>query len=172
MTEKDFAHIVHSTKGIVLSAIGKNLSPRFYHAIDDIAQETYLRAYKSLVKNRFRGDSSLETWLFSIARNETLRMGERLAREEKKFKKTVQGYVDGMNKHSVPENDERDNLIDMIENLPESYRSVMDLLAKGYSEKEIAGKLDIKPGTVKSRTSRGREMLKRMMLNQEVRDED
>src|SRR5271157_5838929 len=93
MTEKEFADIVGSTKKIVLSAIEKHLSARFYHAIDDIAQESYLRAYRSIIKNKFRGDSKIETWLYAIARNEALRMNDRLAREEEKFKKVL--YAEG-----------------------------------------------------------------------------
>ena len=54
MTETVFAEIIKETKGVVLSAIEKTLFNRFYHAIDDVAQETYLRAYKSLDRNQFR----------------------------------------------------------------------------------------------------------------------
>jgi RNA polymerase sigma-70 factor (ECF subfamily) len=50
MTNSDFTEIVNSTKSIVLSAIEKNLAERFFHSIDDVVQETYLRAYKALVK--------------------------------------------------------------------------------------------------------------------------
>ncbi|KPA30808.1 putative terminase, ATPase subunit, gpP-like protein [Leptospira interrogans] len=50
MTESEFAEIVNSTRNTVLSAIEKNLAERFYYAIDDVAQETYFRAYKALKK--------------------------------------------------------------------------------------------------------------------------
>jgi DNA-directed RNA polymerase specialized sigma24 family protein len=60
MTEREFADIVGRTKKVVLSAIEKNLASRFYHSIDDVVQETYLRAYSSLTKGKFRGESSLE----------------------------------------------------------------------------------------------------------------
>ena len=42
MNEKEFSAIVAETKAVVLSAIEKNLAERFYHAVDDVAQETYL----------------------------------------------------------------------------------------------------------------------------------
>jgi RNA polymerase sigma-70 factor (ECF subfamily) len=63
MTEAEFTEIVESTKRVVLSAIEKNLYPRFLHAIDDVVQETYLRAYKSLQKKQFEGRSALPTSL-------------------------------------------------------------------------------------------------------------
>jgi len=34
---------------------------------EDVAQETFIRAYRSLA--RFRGDSSFKTWLYTIATN-------------------------------------------------------------------------------------------------------
>ena len=37
------------------------------HLAEELLQETFFQAYKSL--NRFRGDSKLSTWLFGIARN-------------------------------------------------------------------------------------------------------
>lgn len=37
---------------------------------DDVLQNTFIKAWKGLVK--FRGDSKLSTWLFSIATNEAL----------------------------------------------------------------------------------------------------
>lgn len=37
------------------------------HVAEDLAQETFVRAFQAAL--RFRGDSSLRTWLFGIARN-------------------------------------------------------------------------------------------------------
>lgn len=40
---------------------------------DDVAQETFLRAYRAL--GSFRGDASLKTWLFRIAMNLAINIG-------------------------------------------------------------------------------------------------
>src|SRR6185295_731328 len=87
MTEEEFSTIVDNTKAIVLSAVEKNLFARFYHAIDDVVQETYLRGFRGLQKKQFEGRSALSTWLYAIARNESLRMNEKLMREERKTEK-------------------------------------------------------------------------------------
>jgi RNA polymerase sigma-70 factor (ECF subfamily) len=163
MTEKEFADLVGSTKKIVLSAIEKHLSARFYHAIDDIAQESYLRAYRSIIKNKFRGDSKIETWLYSIAKNEALRMNNRLAREEEKFKKSVLDVKNSSGTHN-PDSDDRETLYNAIDKLPDIYRDVMELIAKGFTMKQVASKLDIEVGTVKSRTSRGKEALHKILM--------
>ncbi|HNX22476.1 MAG TPA: sigma-70 family RNA polymerase sigma factor [Spirochaetota bacterium] len=155
MNERDFAEIVKRTKKTVLSAIEKNMAPRFYHAIDDVAQETYIRAYNGLIKNSFRGDSSLETWLYKIAKNESLRMNHKLTREEEKAIKARE------NNSLVQKPDSGDTayLHDHLMLLPEKYRSVLTLSSQGFNINDISQKLGIRPGTVKSRTSRGKKII-------------
>ena len=155
MTEREFADIVGRTKKVVLSAIEKNLASRFYHSIDDVVQETYLRAYSSLTKGKFRGESSIDTWLYSIARNESLRMNEKLLREERKEKKLIEA--------EEPVEDSADDNIallqDNIMKLPEKYGSVLSLVSLGYSLNQISEKLGLNIGTVKSRISRGKKII-------------
>ncbi len=165
MDEKDFAEIVKSSKGVVLSAIEKNLAERFSHAIDDVAQETYLRAYKGLMKNQFRGDSSMSTWIYTIARNESLRMNKKLEREEEKARKSMEIHEE------MAAADKEDNSIallkDYLSRLPDKYRSVLTLVSAGHSTGDIAEKLNIRQGTVKSRTSRGKKLMHQMMTEGE-----
>ncbi|HSV96592.1 MAG TPA: sigma-70 family RNA polymerase sigma factor [Spirochaetota bacterium] len=171
MTEREFGEMVRETKGVVLSAIEKHLSARFYGAIDDVAQETYLRAYRALSKDSFRHDSRLSTWLYTIARNESLRMSERLSREEQK-RERVRAAVDHREPddftRGILEQDEIGRMKDSIRALPEKLRAVLELSASGHGEAEIATQLSIRRGTVKSRLSRGREMLARSMKGGEL----
>lgn len=155
MNEREFAQIVGRTKKVVLSAIEKNLAARFYHSIDDVVQETYLRAYGSLTKGKFREEASIETWLYSIARNESLRMNEKLMREERKEKK--------LKESGEPAEENEDESItvlqEQITRLPEKYGDVLALASKGYTLNQIAEKLGINLGTVKSRISRGKKII-------------
>lgn len=155
ITEREFALIVSDTKRVVLSAIEKNLAERFYHAIDDVAQETYFRAYRSLVKESFRADSSIETWLYAIARNESLRMNKKLMREEEKQKRSA------MQAAAAETASDPDTTIlhESIGSLPAKYREVIQLMARGLRINEISERLGIRPGTVKSRASRGKKMI-------------
>ncbi len=163
MTEREFAEIIDSTKGTVLSAIQTHLADRFYHAIDDVAQETYIRAYRSLIKKKFKEESLISTWLYTIAKNESLRMNKKLSREEMKFQKSVE-KMKADAEYVSSENDlDIEALRKAIGNLPEKYRSVIELVSRGFTEKQISEKLEIKRGTVKSRSSRGREMLEKLL---------
>ena len=166
MEENEFVEIVRGTKGLVLSAIEKHLAARFYHAIDDVVQETYLKAYKGLKNNKFRGDSAIQTWLYAIARNESLRMTQKLKREEEKFRKAIIKRNMDTEDNQFREDEEKFSsgiyLKKLIMELPEKYRCVMELVALGLSEKQISQQLEIKRGTVKSRASRGRELMLRL----------
>lgn len=163
MTESEFTEIVSSTREIVLSAIEKNLAERFSYAIDDVAQETYFRAYKALKKDQFRQESKLSTWLYTIARNESLRMNDKLRKEE-----------DFLISHTdLNENSKRLNSQEMIGTLrallvkiPDKYRKVLEFYLAGYSESQIAETMGVKPGTVKSRAFRGKEMIKRVGIKE------
>jgi len=168
MTEREFAEIIAETKAVVLSAIGKTLPSRFYHAVDDVAQETYIRAYRGLAGNTFRGEAALSSWLYKIARNESLRMAKKLLREEEKSRRAA----DDVNREKGAlawqadggHDDEKiAAMTRAIAGLPAKYRDVFDLLIRGHPEKEIARRLSIRPGTVKSRISRGKELIARLI---------
>jgi len=79
---------------LALVSATKDSVYRFLHhmmkgdaAVDDIFQDTYLRAFRAL--DWFRGDSSLTTWMLSIARNTVLNRLRRL-RTERTWQDTVQ----------------------------------------------------------------------------------
>ncbi len=162
MTEREFADIVHQTKATVLNAIARYLPAQYRHAIDDIAQETYLRAYKTLAKNKYREEGLINSWLYTIAKNETLRMIARLNRHEHIAEAVA---ADIQNEHALPEIE--GEFRDIIIQLPDTYRPVMELVLAGHSEEEIAKTLNIPLGTVKSRKSRGRELLYKILKKEE-----
>ncbi len=45
--------------------------------------------------------------------------------------------------------------------IPNKYRKVLEFYLAGYSEKQNSVTIGVKPGTVKSRAARGKEMMKR-----------
>lgn len=163
--EHDFTQIVTDTKWAVLKAVQKHLSSRYADSIDDVVQETYLRAYKALMADKFRNESQLSSWLYSIARNEALRMNRKWQREEQKAQKMLKKHLE----QQLPVVDSQDyelnyhSLQQAIAQLPDRYRKLMELYFAGKSTLEIGQILAIKPGTVKSRTFRGKEYLQKIL---------
>jgi RNA polymerase sigma-70 factor, ECF subfamily len=159
----NFASIIGDTKRPVLAAIRRYLDARFAYAVDDVAQEVYLRAYRALAANKLKDSSKLRAYLYTIARNEALRMSARLGREEKKLESFVENErrrltIYEPEEDSIPFLAERVRL--ELKHLPAHYADVVQLVLLGLTAREIVQRLEIKPGTVKSRLSRGLAILR------------
>ncbi len=174
MNKEAFASIIEETKSVVLKAIRNNLFSEYYYAIDDVVQETYIRAYRSLIRNKFKEESKLSSWLFTIAKNESIRMNKKLKagerRREKYFEKNMEYLNDGSD--NIEEKIEKEDLFlklsEAVKRLPDKYEDVIDLYMKGFNEKQIAKFLSISKGTVKSRVHRGKEKLKEIFYEEKI----
>ncbi len=141
---------------------------------EEVVQDTFLRAYHAL--HAFRGESSLETWLYRITLN--------LARNKYQWNhrrgsglnvSLTAGDADDSgtdNEQDVPDrrmapdlileqNEIGTNIMKALNSLPDNLRVTMLLRhVNDMPYEQIAQKLDCKIGTVKSRLFRGREMLR------------
>src|ERR1700744_2196945 len=67
---------------------------------------------------------------------------------------------------TVDKNLNYEDLLKMVQRLPQAYRTVFNLFAmEGYSHEEIGAMLNINPGTSKSNLHKARQKLKQMILN-------
>ena len=125
---------------------------------DDLAQETFLRAYKHI--RSFRGEARFSTWLYRIAYN--------CFREEARKRKEFVG-IDEERQQQAPDPQVRDpalrhDLMYALSLLPLHERSAILLCCQnGLSHDEAARVLEIPIGTVKTNVLRGREKLKRAL---------
>ena len=127
---------------------------------DDLAQETYLRALRTLP--RFAGRSSARTWLLSIAR----RVFVDHVRHERARPRTT-GAVDwsAAAEHAQPADRTANfeatvELTTMLEGLDEQRREALLLTqVLGLSYKEAAEVAGCAVGTIRSRVARAREDL-------------
>lgn len=103
---------------------------------EDLTSETFLAAIHSLP--RFKGEASIKTWLFSIARHkwyESMRKGKR----EITTDELTQNYLN--NGNYIPENDSASALHRISEILNEestTVQKVFTMRVEGYSFHEIA----------------------------------
>ncbi len=166
-----FEETIRETKAVVLAAIRRHLRSEYYSSIDDVVQEVYIRAYRSLSGGKFRGDSSLRTYLYTIARNESLRMNQKLDRDA-----TRRVEMEHIENVAYRDREDERRSVEMnleivqsvLKKIPEKYRSVMMLYSQGLAEKEISSHLNIKQGTVKSRISRGKVIMRKAIQSLEV----
>lgn len=146
-------------------------------AADDIAQNSFIKAWRSL--SSFRGECLFSTWLFRITANSArdyIRHKNRhqtvsLTSSEEDDDDNKEWDVPVTSGDTVPESSlEKKELIlgvrRAIEQLPEDQRAVVvmrDIHELPY--KTIADTLGIELGTVKSRLNRGRANLKTILKN-------
>jgi RNA polymerase sigma-70 factor (ECF subfamily) len=141
----------------------------------DVSQEVFLAIYSKM--DSFRGESSLKTWIYSIAvhrASNRFRWWNRLRRrgtislEDHLSRKPDQDYsIDLKSPARSPEEElilkeEREQIAEWLRELPIKQRIAVILRdIEGLSYEEIAESMEISLGTVKSRIARGRELLKR-----------
>jgi RNA polymerase sigma-70 factor, ECF subfamily len=130
-------------------------------AADDLVQDCLARALGKL--HLWQEGTDLRAWLFTILHNQYVNQVRRAVRE---------GVVVGLSETEpmltrAPHQGKRLELRDLeraIAKLPEEQRSVILLVGlEGMRYEEVAEILDVPVGTVRSRLSRGREALRRLM---------
>ena len=139
----------------------------------DITQEVFLRAWRSM--KDFRGDSGFATWLFRIAMNQCVDYA-RHKQSQPPTQPLVQGEDDEERELPLPdtapspeehlENSELGReLSAALDEVSDEHRRIVLLRdVSGMSYTEIAEILEVSEGTVKSRLSRARIALRKILL--------
>lgn len=138
----------------------------------DVTQEVFIRVHRALPK--FRGDSSLSTWIYAITSNLS-----RNAIRSRKNREKVQVLAPGEKEGQTPfwdrvadnrgvlasrnaeSGDLNESIQQALQTLPADYREAVILRdLEDLDYQEIAQVLETGVGTVKSRIARGRAMLR------------
>ncbi|MBU3022393.1 sigma-70 family RNA polymerase sigma factor [Aestuariibacter sp. A3R04] len=128
---------------------------------EDIVQETFLRAWRSL--DSLNDEKSAKSWLITIVRRENAR---RFERKQLDLVDIDDVHVADDAFHANAESDHEELRI-LISRLPTDYREPLILqLIFGFTGEEIAQQLDLNKNTVMTRLFRARNQL-RDMLGQE-----
>lgn len=159
MNEKEIKNFIKNTKKLVLTTIlkyiDKNVYKNVYMYIDDIVQDIYVRFYLSLQKGQFQNKSKITTYLYQIAKNETFRYNEKIAKEQQK-KDKIKQFWKLTNKwfYSSDSTDriaiEKEEILNKSKYINTKQKEILKLYLNGYKLKEISEILGIQEGTVKS----------------------
>lgn len=135
----------------------------------DIAQEAFLAAWRGLPS--FRGDSGFATWLYRLTSNAAI---DYLRRQKKQRgdmslddeELGLDAVDTGPGPQDAAERTEVRSVVAAgLQELSEGHRQVLVLREiQGLSYEEIAGVLEVDLGTVKSRISRARSALRKILL--------
>jgi RNA polymerase sigma-70 factor, ECF subfamily len=136
-----------------------NLAYRFCHdrgRAEEMAQEAFLRAYRSL--GTWRRDALFSTWLFAIATNVYCSELRRVPPRPVAFENIPELAQSGP---AIPDDAYRDRLVRRaVLALPSKYREALILFYFHDMDVSAAAQsLSLPEGTIKARLSRGRAML-------------
>jgi RNA polymerase sigma-70 factor (ECF subfamily) len=137
-----------------------------YDEAEDLAQDIFLKIFKSL--NTFDRRANFQTWLISVSRNLCIDH----YRSVRKERETIDRGVDASqlspaspDKSPIAALEQRDRVLllrDALAELPDTLRTAVVLRdIQELSYQEIADRLSLPEGTVKSRINRGRTELAR-----------
>ena len=130
---------------------------------NDLLQETFLRALT--FQASYQEGTNLRAWVFTIMRHTFINHYRRNARRNTTFD-TTDNQIMLNNRPSEQETDELATYNEMnsaIDGLSEDFRVPFTMHAQGFKYREIADKLDLCIGTVKSRIFFSRQKLMQLL---------
>ena len=155
---------------MVFSFLGKFLFQA--QVVEDLAQETFLKAYRNIANFNAEKGASFSTWLITIARN--LAINEQAKKKRRRehpgsFMDRNQGFNEEnpqviLEKHSLHSRVQK-----AINRLPEKFHTAVVLsYFDELSLEEIAQIEECPVGTVKSRVFRGKQILRQILEKENV----
>ncbi len=127
------------------------------HAAEDLAQETFLKAFRGL--GTFRTGSNFQAWLFRIAHNNYVNSQRSASRAREPLPEHLPTRHEGPDEQ-VQNRESLTLLARAVGRLPADFRSAFLLRAEqGLSFKEIADVLDVTEETARWRVFKARQKL-------------
>lgn len=134
---------------------------------EDILQETFIKVYVNL--QRYNTDYTFGQWIYTIARNTHIDFERRRQDDlsiDEKFSAPAASTPSP--EDNLINSQQRSQIEDYIHRLPEQYRTLFTMrFLEDYSYEEIAEKLSLPMGTVKTQIHRARERMCRLIRSDE-----
>ena len=151
MKTATFTQNLVSVQGELLSFALKLTSD--YEDANDLLQDTTLRALDN--EDKYESETNFKGWIYTIMRNIFINNYRKAVRDQTFIDKTDNMFY--LNSGIALEADSTEGAYDMkemrriVNSLPKGYRVPFSMFVSGFKYREIADKLGLPIGTVKSR---------------------
>jgi RNA polymerase sigma-70 factor (ECF subfamily) len=167
-----YGELVAKYEKLVMTAIRRSL-PDSPEEVEDLAQEVFIKAYRSL--DKYRGQAAFSTWLYRIALNCVIDFERQTITHP--VTETLFDNI-AVPDTNLPLNCPPDDapssreiqltIRHALAGLPDSYRQILFLHHyQGYSYSEIGAKLKLPLKTVETRIYRAKKALRRILEMEE-----
>lgn len=125
----------------------------------DLLQETYLKALT--YRDKFEDNTNIKAWTFTIMKNTFINNYRKAVKQRTTFDSSDNQFlINGRAYEEGPEsNYSHSEISRKVNELEDDFRIPFQMHTSGYKYKEIAEKLNLKIGTVKSRIFFSRQKL-------------
>jgi RNA polymerase sigma-70 factor (ECF subfamily) len=138
-----------------------------YTRSEDLVQDTYVKAIT--YKDKFVDYSNLKAWVFTIMKNTFINNYRRAVKENTIIDGTAELHFLNFPQESGFESPDSSysaaEIESVIESLEDEFKISFQMHIQGFKYKEIAEKLDLKIGTVKSRIFFTRKKLMKILVD-------
>lgn len=149
---------------------------------EDSLQEAFLKLYKAINEDKFKGDSKLSTYFYTIVYNTAIDLYKKTRqksfsmisidvnelnfREGDELKVSLEDLLEGEDLDKTNSDNEIQQIVTKYLNeIPVQYSLILILFyVDGLSHEEISNLLGIPVGTVKNRIFRAKEKIKELIL--------
>jgi RNA polymerase sigma-70 factor (ECF subfamily) len=144
---------------------------------EDLVQETLYTAYNKF--HQLRDNQKLKSWMFTILRNHFLKWQRKKPPVQINEFEDGNDYLSQLESFSMQQDvasvyerkEEAETIQSILDTLPEKYKTVLIFYyMEDSSYQEIAEMLDVPIGTVMSRLSRARQILKKALLRSMINE--
>ena len=160
--EQQFKELIKSSKNSIYRICYSFLDDT--EDIKDLRQEIFYELWKSM--DRFKGESSWNTYIYRIAVNTAIRFKTTLGKQRSVETPIKQSVLKMADDNFNKEKEEQLNLLQQsIKKLSDNDRILISLVLEDLSYKEIAEVLNMNIGNVGVRIGRVKKKLKELMEN-------
>jgi RNA polymerase sigma-70 factor (ECF subfamily) len=172
--DEEAARLFHKmhTEALFLAARSNGLAPE---DCQDTVQDVLMAAIEQIRNGRFRGESSLATWLQAILRHKILDHWRGHFRKDARL--VPMDAIGSLQPNDVPcsapiSPEDLDTALEVREvltGLPDEFRSILLLNeSEGWTIAEIAAMMKMRPGTVGRKLAEAKEMFRRAIAARAV----